>query len=88
LPEDDPWRFYLSAISLDDSRQILTHEKTFIHRATGRVDTGRRERLYLYSDDAIAQLLAATGFREVVTYEGWSQTRYEGGEVMVVTAQK
>jgi SAM-dependent methyltransferase len=88
LPEDDPWRFYLSSISLDDSRQILTHEKTFIHRATGQVDTGRRERLYLYSHDAIAQLLAAAGFRDVETFEGWSHTPYEGGEIMVVTAEK
>jgi SAM-dependent methyltransferase len=88
LPPEDPWRFYLSNLALDETGLILTHEKTFIHRTSGRVDSGRRERLYLYSEDALKQLLLATGFADVRAYEGWTEKPYEGGETMVVTAVK
>ena len=37
LDADDPWRFYLSELWLED--RVLGHEKTFIHRRTRR---GRR----------------------------------------------
>jgi hypothetical protein len=73
LPEGHPWRLYLGAISFDESRRILAHEKTFIHRTTGRVDAGRRELLNLYSRDAAAELVDAASFRNVETFEGWSR---------------
>jgi SAM-dependent methyltransferase len=88
LTPDDPWRFYLSRLSLDDTGEILQHEKTFIHRVTGEVDSGRREHLYLYSEQSIRELLGSACFREVTLFEGWSDRPYGGGEVMVVTAQK
>jgi len=88
LPAEDPWRFYLSDLSLDESGEILTHEKTFIHRLNGRVDAGRVERLYLYTEERVQELLVAASFRNVRFYEGWSEESYQGGEVMVVTAMK
>jgi SAM-dependent methyltransferase len=88
LPPDDPWRFYLSRLSLDDSGVILRHDKTFIHRATGEVDSGREEHLYLYSEEGITEVLDTAGFHEVTLYEEWGGKRYRGGEVMVVTARK
>ena len=88
LSADDPWRFYLSDLALDESGEILTHEKTFIHRASGRVDAGRVERLYLYTTERLQELLAAASFRDVRFYEGWSEEPYQGGEIMVVTAAK
>lgn len=88
LPADDPWRFYLSELSLDASADILTHEKTFIHRSTGEIDSGRRERLYLYTEQTVSEPLVAARFREVQFFDGWSGEPYSGGEVMVVTARK
>jgi SAM-dependent methyltransferase len=84
LPEDDPWRFYLSDLSRDG--EILTHEKTFIHRTNGRIDSGRRERLYLYTEASLAKLLLDAGFEGLRAYEDWSSDSYAGGEVMVATA--
>jgi SAM-dependent methyltransferase len=86
LPPDDPWRFYLSRLSLDDTGEILQHEKTFIHRVTGEVDSGRQELLYLYSEESIRDLLGNACFREINMFEGWSDRPYSGGEAMVVTA--
>jgi SAM-dependent methyltransferase len=86
LPPSDPWRFYLSRLLVDASGQILTHEKTFIHRTSGEVDSGRLERLYLYTPEGIESLLLQVGFRSVEIFEGWSETPYSGGEQMVVTA--
>jgi SAM-dependent methyltransferase len=88
LPVDDPWRFYLSALSLDESGDVLTHEKTFIHRTNGRIDSGRRERIYLYSEERAREALTSARFREIRVYESWSGEPYGGGEVMVVTARK
>jgi SAM-dependent methyltransferase len=86
LPAEDPWRFYLSALSLDEDSQVLTHEKTFIHRTNGIIDSGRRERLYLYTEKVLTKLLVEAGFEGIGAYEGWGAEPYAGGEVMVVTA--
>jgi SAM-dependent methyltransferase len=88
LPADDPWRFYLSRLSIDEESRILTHEKTFIHRDTGEVDRGRCEHLYLYTEQALRTLLTEAGFREIRLHEGWADRPYEGGESMVVTATR
>ncbi len=73
-------------MSLDKSGDVLTHEKTFVHRTNGTIDSGRNERLYLYTEERLAVLLADAGFGRVQAYEGWSREPYAGGEVMVVTA--
>jgi SAM-dependent methyltransferase len=86
LPEDDPWRFYLSELSLDATGEVLTHEKTFVHRTNGTIDSGRNERLYLYTEESLAALLAGAGFEQIQVYDGWSGEKYAGGEVMVMTA--
>src|SRR5262249_2927047 len=65
LPNDDPWRYYLSDLALDPARNVLTHQKTFIHRTEHRIDEGRRERLKLYSEEAITHLLNEAGFHDV-----------------------
>jgi SAM-dependent methyltransferase len=88
LPDQDPWRYYLSRLEVDDDREILTHAKTFIHRTTGEIDQGRREQLYLYAPASIEAILRSVGFREVRLYEGWSANPYRGGEVMVVEARR
>lgn len=85
LPDDDPWRFYLSHLRLEGD--VLVHDKTFVHRTTGLVDEGRREHLTLYSPDQVRALLASTGFIEVELYDGWSDRPYAGGETLVVTAR-
>jgi SAM-dependent methyltransferase len=88
LPAQDPWRYYLSRLELDDDREILTHTKTFVHRTSGEIDQGRREQLYLYTPDSIDAILRSAGFKKVRLYEGWSADSYRGGEVMVVAAQR
>jgi SAM-dependent methyltransferase len=86
LDPEDPWRFYLSRYQLDGD--VLTHEKTFIHRTSGDVDQGRREQLYLYSAEDLQSLLDEAGFREIRLFEGWTGEPYTGGEQLVVTALK
>jgi SAM-dependent methyltransferase len=84
LPPEDPWRFYLSHLTLDGP--VLVHEKTFIHRHTGEVDAGRAERLYLYSPRDIQELLEQAGFEGAEAREGWSARPYSDDESMVVIA--
>jgi SAM-dependent methyltransferase len=86
LDPEDPWRFYLSRYELRGD--VLTHEKTFIHRTSGEVDQGRREKLYLYSRDDLEALLVEAAFREIRFFEGWTDEQYAGGDVLVVTALK
>jgi SAM-dependent methyltransferase len=84
LPPEDPWRFYLSDIVLEGP--VLVHRKTFIHRRTGEVDSGRAESLYLYSVEGIRELLESAGFASVEAHQGWSAEEYRDDESMVVTA--
>ena len=86
LPPEDPWRFYLSHLVLEGP--VLVHNKTFLHRHTGEVDTGRTERLYLYSPRDIEELLGEAGFEGVAAHEGWTREPYRGGESMVVVARR
>jgi SAM-dependent methyltransferase len=86
LDQDDPWRYYLSHFRLDGD--VLAHEKTFVHRTTGEVDSGRRERLQLYTPESITALLEEAGFRDLELFEGWTQSRYAGGDELLVTALK
>ena len=86
LPSSDPWRFYLSRLRLESER-ILSHEKVFIHRESGAIDAGRKERLFLYAPGDIESLLASSGFSGIEFWDGWSGKRYDCGELMVVTAR-
>src|SRR5262249_28791007 len=87
LPAADPWRFYLSALTLDPATQVLTHEKTFVHRTSGEVDSGRRERLLLYTPESISTLLRECGFGEIEVFGDWKGGEpSEESEVLVVTA--
>ena len=88
LPPDDPWRFYLSRLLLNRATGVLTHEKTFVHRHTGEVDSGRVERLRLYSPEEIRTVVEAAGFEDVVLYDDWSERPYAGGEIQVLTAAR
>jgi SAM-dependent methyltransferase len=86
LDPEDPWRFYLSRYELRGD--VLAHEKTFIHRTSGKVDQGRREQLYLYSPDDLEALLDEAGLRQISFFEGWTAEQYAGGDRLVVTALK
>ena len=88
LPADDPWRYYLSHVVLERDGQVLVHNKTFIHRETGEVDSGRSERLLVYTPETIAELLGEAGFEGVGAFEGWTDAPYTGGDSMVVTARR
>jgi SAM-dependent methyltransferase len=85
LSAEDPWRFYLSELSLREG--VLTHAKTFIHRETGEIDSGRSELLHLYDEAELRELLEAAGFRSVECREGWTAEPYAGGEVLVALAR-
>jgi SAM-dependent methyltransferase len=85
LPPEDPWRYYLSELTLDG--ETLTHRKTFIHRSDGEVDEGREERLTLYDAASAAALLTAAGLTDIGAFEGWSDQPYSGGETLVITAR-
>lgn len=82
LGADDPWRFYLSGMTLSDG--VLRHEKTFVHRDDGRIDEGRVESLYLYTPQEVTELLGG----EADLREGWSQQPYAGGDVLVALAHR
>jgi SAM-dependent methyltransferase len=86
LAPEDPWRFYLSRFELNDD-SVLTHEKTFLHRQTGEVDEGRRERLRIYRPEDLVELLGSSGFEDVELWDGWGEDAYAGGDVLVVTAR-
>jgi len=86
LPSEDPWRFYLSDLSLDGG--ILTHHKTFIHRTSGDVDTGRSDRLYLYDPASLGELLEQAGMTDFRFFDGWTQTPYRDGELLIATARR
>jgi SAM-dependent methyltransferase len=88
LPADDPWRYYLSHVVLEREGQVLTHNKTFIHRETGEVDSGRSERLFVYTPESIGELLAEAGFEEASAFAGWTDAPYAGGDSMVVMARR
>ena len=88
LGPEDPWRFYLSELRLDPATGVLTHAKTFVHRTSGAIDEGRRERLMLYSEEQLSELLIGAGFVDVELREGWSDAPYDGGEVMVALARR
>jgi hypothetical protein len=84
LPPSDPWRFYLSEVSLDDD--VMVHNKTFVHRTQGTVDTGRSERMKIYPPQVVVDMCATAGFTEVALHEGWTDAPYAGGETLVVVA--
>lgn len=86
LPDDDPWRFYLSDLQLDDG--VLGHAKTFVHRHDGRIDEGRSERLHLYSAEEATAMVEAAGFEAVDCRDGWTDAPYDGGDVLVVLARR
>jgi hypothetical protein len=87
LPSEDPWRFYLSHLVLDDTGNVR-HDKTFVHRTNGRIDDSRREYLRLWTEDEICSLLQASGFGEIETFGGWTGRPYAEGqdELLIVTA--
>jgi len=89
LPASDPWRFYLSELTLDRATDVLTHRKTFVHRTDHVVDDSRREHLRLY-DEATARASAeAAGFGDVQAFGGWREVPGgPGDEVLVVTARR
>lgn len=82
LGADDPWRFYLSGMQLDQG--VLRHEKTFVHRHDGRIDEGRVESLYLYTPEEVTGLLGG----EADLREGWTAEPYAGGDVLVAIATR
>jgi ubiquinone/menaquinone biosynthesis C-methylase UbiE len=86
LPEPDPWRLYLSHFELSDDA-VLTHHKTFVHRTSGAIDSGRTERLRIYEPSEIVELLEDAGFASIELWQGWSDESYAGGDVLVVSAR-
>jgi SAM-dependent methyltransferase len=88
LPEDDPWRFYLSDLAWNPEGEILTHAKTFVHRTETIVDSGRVEQIVLYTSTTLRALLERTGYVEIELYEGWTERPYEGGELLVATGRR
>jgi SAM-dependent methyltransferase len=88
LPEADPWRFYLSRLTLDGESGVLTHHKTFVHRSTGEVDASRREHLRLYDGPALRQALVAAGFGDVELFGDWAGRRYEPDDELLIAAAR
>lgn len=86
LPDTDPWRFYLSRIVVRD--RVMEHGKTFIHRTSGKVESGRREYLYLYEPEEVVELLEAGGFRSIRVEGGWSDESADESDLLVVTARR
>lgn len=71
----------------DPRTSVLLHEKTFVHRTTGEIDSGRAEQIVLYDPQSLTDLLREGGFVDVQTYEGWTSQPYAGGDVLVATAR-
>lgn len=88
LPADDPWRFYLSRLALDAETGILTHHKTFIHRATGAVDSSRAEHIRLYDRTSLAQTLQAAGFEEIEFYGDWSGRAHDANDELLIAVAR
>jgi SAM-dependent methyltransferase len=89
LPESDPWRFYLSHLRFSPGTQILTHHKTFVRRAAGEIDDGRREHIRLYDQATIHEDLQTAGYRNVAAHGGWTGRPHEpDDERLIVTARR
>jgi SAM-dependent methyltransferase len=89
LPPSDPWRFYLSHLTLDRDTGVLTHDKTFIHRTNGTVDDTRREHLRLYDEEGIRAVLADAGFSDTEAFGGWQEDPAgPDDELLVVAARR
>lgn len=89
LPEDDPWRFYLSRLTIHPTTSVLTHRKMFVHRTDGSIDDSRREHLRLYDEAAIRQDLEAAGFADVEAFGGWhAAPASPEDELLVVTSTR
>lgn len=85
LPREDPWRFYLSHLTLDDAGN-LRHDKTFVHRGTGQIDESRREHLRLYGERELRELVEAAGFSALEVHGDWHGTPYAEGEHELLVA--
>jgi SAM-dependent methyltransferase len=88
LPEADPWRFYLSHLTLDPDTGVLSHHKTFVHRQTGEVDGSRREHLRLYDGPALRQALEAAGFGAVELLGDWSGRAHEPDDELLIAVAR
>ncbi len=86
LPPGDPWRFYLSDITVEGD--LMTHHKTFVHRSDGTIDDAREERITLYTPAQVGPMLAAAGYVDVALHDGWGDAPYDGGKFLVVTARR
>ena len=86
LPPSDPWRFYLSDISVEGRR--MTHRKTFVHRTDGTVDDAREESITIYTAAELDAMLAAAGYVDIELRAGWSDAPYDGDKFLVVTARR
>lgn len=85
LPASDPWRFYLSEITVEG--ELMTHRKTFIHRTDGTIDESREERIVIYTEAQLEAMLTTAGFVDIQLRAGWSDEQYDGGKFLVVTAR-
>ena len=87
LPQDDPFRFSLSAYRLDGAHNVLHHDKTFIARSDGAVDTGRREALKIHDPSSIDALLGET-FETLTYYGDWDGRAFgDNARRLIVVAQ-
>ena len=76
LADDDPFRFSLSAYRLDTARNVLHHDKTFIARADGAVDSGRQEALKIHDEGSIGELIG-DAFEELQLYGDWDSREFD-----------
>ncbi len=89
LAPADPWRFYLSHLTYDAGRRVLTHRKTFVHRTSGEIDDSRREHLRLYDAAEIEADLRAAGYEGTELYGDWSGAPCSpDDELLVVCARR
>jgi SAM-dependent methyltransferase len=89
LSEPDPWRFYLSHVSLSRSNEMLTHSKTFIHRDAGKIDDARREHLRLYTLESIRAEIIAANFAEPELYGDWSRgPATDSSEILIAVSRR
>jgi len=88
LPEDDPFRFYLTEYTYHESQNCLEGKEIFIRR-DGYIDDSKREIIKIYPYEEIKGILEGKGFSIEGAYSDWDKKEYDiNADKLIIIAKK